>query len=225
MRRRLVTLLAVLPLVGLFASVGATNEGCAYDWTFTDDGGPNVKNDSSNGLDALMGEDTSTNDGPLLPDAVLPPPPTPCTIGQACPNGQYCRFADHMCGRGQPQGSCTPFQTLCPAQEPVCGCDGKFALSPCTLQKVNDDVNAAGGCTAEPPVTDSFPCGYRFCIAKAEFCHVYISDAATKTVEYSCESLKSCSPASCTCPTIVALGANCACMELDPMRSYRVLCK
>lgn len=219
MRRAFVTFGAALATSALVMAAIGLSGGCAYDWSFTSDGG----SDDEDAFDSGSQEDTSIPERDAVsPTEAAPPACTPG--GGVCPPGQYCKYPDRLCGRNEP-GTCEPFLQGCnvATNEPVCLCGNELAKDPCGPSMQNKDVDVKGTCTPEIPFDGYFQCGYRFCKGKDEFCEVDF-DKVSGREEYTCQPLKGCTPVSCDCPLIPPPSASCSCKEIDPMVALRVEC-
>lgn len=118
-----------------------------------------------------------------------------CRDGAACGAGEYCDFADNMCGAGA-MGACVKKPDACPAVigKPVCGCDKKVHSGECVTYVDGTDLDAVGGCTKQP---GTFACGYFLCNLGTDYCR--IEPHANGATGYACVALQCTGTPSCSC--------------------------
>jgi hypothetical protein len=98
--------------------------------------------------------------------------PTVCFDNTGCAMGEYCMYADGLCGGGPyppvaalapggvaapllvaPTGTCQAIPEACTADEaPVCGCDGMTYSNACGAAAAGMSVSYAGECTTVVPL-------------------------------------------------------------------------
>jgi hypothetical protein len=126
------------------------------------------------------------------------PADTACSpTKDTCAPNEWCAYADHKCGQGEPLGICRPGPEGC--EEPVievCGCDGNVYQYDCYAHSARVDVSALGNC-ATPP--GDFACGStRFC-TPGEYCI-----AGQLAPEGGCPAIPAACASTPTCDCIVA---------------------
>jgi hypothetical protein len=187
-----VTLSGMLPVVGL---VIASSEGCAYDWVLPAkdavDGGGDGSLEAS-AADALADASTSAEGGSKS-----------CRANSDCDAAQYCRFADHACGKGQ-TGACAPTAPAsCTTTDWVCGCSGNVYKCLGEATAARDDVSATAACAPPPPL--SFRCGTLFCTETKTFC---VTTKKDQVAEFKCVDFAGCGADNCSCSATTSLGCS-----------------
>jgi hypothetical protein len=138
------------------------------------------------------------------------PPAGFCSPESGCPEGEYCAYADLLCGE-MALGRCTPKpQPPCVPppwpSTPVCACDGQIYDDPCGALSVGVDL-ASSRCTMP---AGKFACGYRLCDSATQFC-VVLNRASAAQPELECS--QGCSPPSCPCAMGMPRPGVCTCSE------------
>ncbi len=164
--------------LALGAIAACSLPSCFYDFAFPRDGGDG--GDAGDGGGVEVGGE---RDGSILPeregggtdgDAGLPDgPPAPCRKSGECAAGLYCRFDDHLCGRGQANGVCTPVPTPAScSKNPAyyCGCNGVQGKTDCQLFEQGLDLDVQGCPVFDP---NTFRCGYELCLRNQSFCQQF----------------------------------------------------
>ncbi len=94
----------------------------------------------------------STSQPSGVEQAVAAPEAAPaqaCDPETPCPDGQWCDYADGLCGAGHP-GTCTPRPEMClQILQPVCGCDGRTWGNACAGEMEGVDMHYPGECAPE----------------------------------------------------------------------------
>lgn len=209
-------------VVGVALAQSVAIAAC-YDWSLTtiNQGGPDsslpdgtVQDDATSAPDspAAMPDGKTGGDGEAKSDGSKDGPTrdasAPCTMGGVlCPAGQYCDFADDLCGSGIITGTCVPV--------PDCGTLGVDYICTCKMQAVKTtcpggnstgvDWYRKGGCDAAVAGGNYFGCGYRYCVRGKEFCN-----SSSGGSQFECVSYKStCMTDSCQCASMLAPSCTC----------------
>jgi hypothetical protein len=159
----------------------------------------------SSDVDAVAG-DADTVDAPADDASSDSDAAKPCSLASPCPEGEYCRFADHYCGSGMTDGLCAAKPGHCDDAgiAPVCGCDHTVYTSQCAAEKEGADVSLQA-CSTTPPT--AYRCGYLFCTA-SEFCSISGTGASAT---YECKTLGGCALGClCTQALLNCAGGTCA---------------
>lgn len=120
-----------------------------------------------------------------------------CSDATPCGEGQYCDYADDLCGAGETVGTCWEIEnTECDQPITVCTCDG--AVQACYGAEGADQTDALN---CEAP-TGTFACDVFFCDPATEYC-------ASEFSGDSCSTYFSCMPIPAAC----AMAPSCECLE------------
>lgn len=163
---------------------------CNYDWTFRPDAGTATEKDAG---------------GDRIDPGIDSGSPIACSLGKACPSGQFCWFSDRACGSKNALGECRSPANDC-KDAVVCGCDGAQSNG-CELWKQKAlDYDDTGASCAGP---STFKCEFEECVVSKQVC--VTQSGATKCVD--CAS-------GCKCPGL----ETCTCTESVPGQ-VRIECK
>jgi len=115
------------------------------------------------------------DDGMIGCSAVACPPRQECMSNDECQENELCDFESNNCGASAQVGTCAERPTSCPGvvEGDLCGCDGSYANSLCSLQSLGHDLDALGGCTI--PNTQTFVCGGTVCDI-GQICELALND-------------------------------------------------
>lgn len=158
---------------------------CFYDFTYDSGGADGGSGGHDASVDSSVADapsdgdpgDASSEDVNPLPDTFVPP-----TCKPGCGVGFYCRYDDHLCGRGVP-GKCVPVPvTGCSTDTAYyCGCGNVVMKSDCELFGKGADFDV-GGCTGVD--SQHFQCGWEYCSRTASFCQQYKTKGTFACVDW-----------------------------------------
>jgi hypothetical protein len=147
-----------------------------------------------------------------------------CSPDLACPSGQYCDYADKLCGNGSRKGRCASVDEACTqlkggsVDSSYCGCNGKpvGVDDVCDLLlKQNIDLSVdTRHCSAADGL---FRCGYAMCRTGQDACVKTVGTTDSITEQCVAISVSGCgATVDCTCKMPEFDGTSCTCHSTNP---------